>query len=117
MGNLDSKRDWGYAKEYVYAMWLMLQQDKPDDYVIGTGETHSIRELLFEAFSQVGLDWQDYVEIDQRFTRALDVHELRADATKARIILGWQSQTKFKDLVNIMLQHDLEGVKSFVTSK
>lgn len=117
MGSLDTRRDWGYSLEYCEAMWLMLQQDDPEDFVIGTGETHSIRELLYEAFSQVGLDWQNYVEVDPQFIRPLDVCELRADATKAHTQLGWYPKTKFKDLVNIMLQHDLEEAKSFVTIK
>jgi GDPmannose 4,6-dehydratase len=107
LGSLDAKRDWGYAPEYCESMWLMLQQEKPDDYVIGTGETHTIRELLFEAFSQVGLDCHDYVEIDQKFVRPLDVFELRADASKARKILNWKPKVTFKELIRIMVQSDL----------
>ena len=111
LGSLDSKRDWGYAPEYCEAMWLMLQQDKPDDYVIGTGETHSIRALLFEAFSYVGLEWQDYVKIDPKFVRPLDVYELRADSRKAFMQFGWKPKTKFKDLVALMVENDLREIK------
>jgi GDPmannose 4,6-dehydratase len=107
MGSLDTKRDWGYAPDYCEAMWLMLQQDQPDDFVIGTGESHTIKELLLEAFGQVGLDWQDYVEIDQRFFRPIDLCELKADASKAHKVLGWKPKTKFKDLIRIMVQSDL----------
>ena len=107
LGNLDAKRDWGYAKDYVEAMWLMLQQDEPDDYVIATGETHSVREFLEEAFRLVGRDWQDYVEIDARYYRPLEVDLLKGDATKAREKLGWRSKVTFKELVRIMLEADL----------
>jgi GDPmannose 4,6-dehydratase len=95
LGNLDAKRDWGYAKEYVEAMWLMLQQEEPDDYVIATGETHSIRELLDEAFSCVGLDWRPHLEIDQRYYRPAEVDLLIGDAGKAKKKLGWEAKTKF----------------------
>ena len=113
LGNLDAKRDWGYAKDYVEAMWLMLQQNEPDDYVIATGETHSIREFLDEAFSYVGLDWQKYVEIDPRYFRPAEVDLLIGDATKAKQKLGWQPKVTFNELVKIMVDADMqeEGVK------
>jgi GDPmannose 4,6-dehydratase len=111
LGNLDSKRDWGYAKEYVEAMWLMLQQDEAQDYVIATRETHSIRELLEEAFSYVGLDWRKYVEIDQRYYRPAEVDLLIGDSSKAKKILGWEAKTKFKDLVRLMIDADMEAAK------
>lgn len=110
LGNLDSKRDWGYAKDYVEAMWLMLQQEKPDDYVIATGETHSVREFLDEAFGLVGLDWKKYVEIDPRYYRPAEVDLLLGDPTKAKEKLGWQPKTTFKELVKIMLEYDLKNV-------
>jgi GDPmannose 4,6-dehydratase len=113
LGNLDAKRDWGYAKDYVEAMWLMLQQDKPDDYVIATGETHSVREFLEEAFSYAGLDWKKYVEIDKRYFRPAEVDILMGDASKAKEKLKWVSKTTFKELVKIMVDADLKaaGVK------
>ncbi|WP_297277096.1 GDP-mannose 4,6-dehydratase [uncultured Brachyspira sp.] len=110
LGNLDSKRDWGYAKDYVEAMWLMLQQEKADDYVIATGETHSVREFLDEAFGLVGLDWKKYVEIDPRYYRPAEVDILLGDPTKAKEKLGWQPKTTFKELVKIMLDYDLKSV-------
>ncbi len=108
LGNLDAKRDWGYAKEYVEAMWLMLQQDKPDDYVIATGETHSVREFCEAAFAHAGLDWQKYVEIDQRYFRPAEVDVLVGNAAKAKKQLGWEPRTKFKDLVRLMVDADIE---------
>ena len=111
LGNLDAKRDWGYAKDYVEAMWLMLQQEQPDDYVIATGETHSVREFLEEAFGYVGLDWQDYVEIDPKYYRPAEVDLLVGDASKARRELEWEPKTAFKDLVRLMLDADLEAVR------
>jgi GDPmannose 4,6-dehydratase len=108
MGNLDAKRDWGYAKEYVEAMWLMLQQDKADDYVIATNETHSVREFLEAAFGHVGLDWQKHVEIDPRYYRPAEVDLLIGDCTKAKRQLGWEPKTKFTDLVKIMVDADVE---------
>src|ERR671915_296152 len=99
MGNLDARRDWGYAKDYVEAMWLMLQADEPDDYVIATGETHSVQDFLEEAFTYVGLDWKPYVEIDPRYYRPAEVDLLLGDATKARTILGWEPKVDFKSLV------------------
>ena len=103
LGNLDARRDWGYAPEYVEAMWLMLQQDKPDDYVIGTGETHSVREFVELAFEHVGLDWREYVEIDPRYYRPADVDALLADPSKARRELGWTHKTGFCELVHLMV--------------
>ena len=108
LGNLDAKRDWGYAKDYVEAMWLMLQADKPEDYVIATGETHSVKEFLEEAFNLVGLNWQDYVEIDQRYFRPAEVDLLIGNPQKAKEILNWEPKTKFKELVRIMLKEDLD---------
>lgn len=109
LGNLDAKRDWGYAKEYVEAMWLMLQQEQPDDYVVATGEAHSVRDFLDEAFSYVGLGWQDYVRIDPKYYRPAEVDLLIGDATKARAKLGWQPKTTFKELVRLMVDADLEA--------
>jgi len=108
LGNLDAKRDWGYAKEYVEAMWLILQQDKPEDYVVATGETHSVREFLEAAFAHAGLHWKDFVEIDQRYYRPAEVDLLVGDYSKARKQLGWEPKTKFKDLVKLMVDADVE---------
>ncbi len=108
LGNLEAKRDWGYAKDYVEAMWLMLQQEKPDDYVIATGETHSVKEFLQEAFSYVNLDWEKYVEIDPRYFRPAEVDLLIGDASKAKAKLGWTPKTTFKELVKIMVDADLK---------
>jgi GDPmannose 4,6-dehydratase len=108
LGNLDAKRDWGYAKEYVEAMWLMLQHDKADDFVIATGETHSVREFLEEAFRFVDLDWEQHVKIDPRYFRPAEVDLLIGDAMKARRELGWQPTTTFKDLVRIMVEADID---------
>ena len=107
LGNLDSKRDWGYAGDYVEAMWLMLQQDHPDDYVIASGETHSVRELCQIAFDRAGLDWEKHVVIDERFFRPAEVDLLVGDASKARKVLGWRPRTSFKELVNLMVDADL----------
>jgi GDPmannose 4,6-dehydratase len=107
LGNLDAKRDWGYAKEYVDAMWRMLQQSEPDDYVIATGEMHSVRELCEVAFALVGLDWEEYVRVDEAYFRPTEVDELRGDAAKALAVLGWQPTVRFHDLVRIMLEADL----------
>jgi GDPmannose 4,6-dehydratase len=106
VGNLDARRDWGAAPDYVEAMWLMLQQDEPDDYVIATGETHSVRELIELAFAEVGLDWQQHVEIDERFYRPTEVDLLLGDASKARQRLGWQPRIRFAELVRMMIQSD-----------
>ena len=110
LGNLDSKRDWGYAKDYVEAMWLMLQQDTPDDYVISTGETHSVREFLAESFAYVNLNWEDYVEIDPRYFRPAEVDLLLGDSTKAKQKLGWQPKVTFKNLVELMVDADLDAL-------
>ncbi|MCS7232287.1 MAG: GDP-mannose 4,6-dehydratase [Elusimicrobiota bacterium] len=107
LGNLEAKRDWGFAPEYVEAMWKILQQEKPDDFVIGTGETHSVREFVEEAFNYVGLDWKKYVKIDPRYFRPTEVEVLIADATKAKKVLGWQAKITFKDLVKIMVDADM----------
>ncbi|HEY3854480.1 MAG TPA: GDP-mannose 4,6-dehydratase [Verrucomicrobiae bacterium] len=111
LGNLDAKRDWGYAKEYVEAMWLMLQQEKPDDYVIATNETHSIREFLDHAFEHVKLDWKKYVEIDPRYYRPAEVDLLIGDYSKAKRQLGWEPKTKFADLVRLMVEADVKLLK------
>ncbi|QMS89043.1 GDP-mannose 4,6-dehydratase [Nostoc edaphicum CCNP1411] len=110
MGNLDAKRDWGYAKDYVKAMWLMLQKDQPDDYVISTGETHSVREFLELAFSYVNLNWQDYVEFDERYLRPSEVELLIGDSTKARQKLGWTPSVTFEELVSLMVEADLQAL-------
>ncbi|MHB1306126.1 MAG: GDP-mannose 4,6-dehydratase [Limisphaerales bacterium] len=112
LGNLDAKRDWGFAKEYVEAMWLILQQPEPDDYVIATNETHSVREFLEVAFGHVGLDWQKHVEIDSRYYRPAEVELLIGDYSKARKKLGWEPKTKFAELVRIMVDADLELLKA-----
>ncbi|MBN1873670.1 MAG: GDP-mannose 4,6-dehydratase [Anaerolineae bacterium] len=111
LGNLDSKRDWGYAGDYVRAMWLMLQQDKPDDYVVGTGETHAVRELCEVAFSYVGLNWEDYVTQDPRFMRPAEVDLLVSNPNKARHVLGWEPEVSFKQLIEMMVESDLEQLK------
>jgi len=108
MGNLDAKRDWGFAGDYVRAMWMMLQQDEPRDYVVAMGETHSVRDFLELTFSQLGLDWQEYVEFDARYTRPSEVDVLLGDPTKARDELGWKPEVDFKGLVKLMVDHDLE---------
>src|SRR3954469_8556955 len=111
LGNLEARRDWGYAKEYVEMMWLMLQQDKPDDYVVGTNETHSVREFYQVAFGHLGLDWEKYVKYDQRYERPAEVELLIGDPAKARRQLGWEPKVRFKQLVKIMVEHDLELAK------
>jgi GDPmannose 4,6-dehydratase len=111
LGNLDAKRDWGYAKEYVEAMWLMLQQEEPDDYVVATGETHSVQELLEEAFSYIGLDWRKHLEIDPHYYRPAEVDLLVGDPAKARSKLGWEARTRFKELIRLMVDADLEAAK------
>ncbi len=108
LGNLDAKRDWGHAKEYVDAMWMMLQKDDPDDYVIASGEIHSVREFLAVAFSYVGLDYRDYVAIDSRLVRTTEGEQLMGDSSKAEKKLGWQHSTSFKDLVYEMVDADIE---------
>ncbi len=110
MGNLDAKRDWGYAKDYVKAMWAMLQKDQPDDYVIATGETHSVREFLKLAFSYVNLNWEDYVEFDERYLRPSEVELLIGDSTKARQNLDWTPSVTFEELVSLMVEADLQAL-------
>jgi GDPmannose 4,6-dehydratase len=110
LGNLDSKRDWGYAKDYVKAMWLMLQQDKPDDYVVATGETHSIREFLDVSFQYVNLDWHDYVEFDERYLRPAEVDLLIGDPSKAQQKLSWSPSVTFEQLVGLMVEADLRAL-------
>ncbi len=112
LGNMDSKRDWGHARDYVEAMWMMLQQDRADDYVIATGVMRSVRDFVEAAFAMVGLDWQKYVVVDEAYMRPADVHELRGDASKAMKALGWKPTTTFDELVREMLEYDLraEGV-------
>jgi GDPmannose 4,6-dehydratase len=107
LGNLDARRDWGYAGDFVKAMWLMLQQDRPDDFVIGTGVTHSVRDLVEIAFDHVGLDWREYVRIDPDLFRPAEVDVLQADASKARKLLGWEPETSFEELVEMMVEADL----------
>ncbi len=107
LGNLDARRDWGYAKDYVLAMWLMLQVDEPDDFVISTGETHSVREFLDLAFGQLDLDWKQYVEIDPVYHRPAEVDLLLGDASKAKRALGWEPTVNFEGLVKLMIEHDL----------
>jgi len=109
LGNLDAKRDWGFAKDYVEAMWLMLQQPAPDDYVVAMGETHSVREFLEEAFGCVGLDWKDFVKVDPKYFRPAEVDILLGDPTKARTVLGWKPKVSFQELVRLMVEADLAG--------
>jgi len=110
LGNLDARRDWGFAGDFVQAMWLMLQQDKPDDFVIATGETRTIREFCQVAFDRAGLDWENYVVIDERFFRPAEVNILLGDAAKASETLGWKPETSFEKMVQLMVDHDLEMV-------
>jgi GDPmannose 4,6-dehydratase len=111
LGNLEAKRDWGYAREYVEMMWLMLQQDEPGDYVVATNETHSVRDFCAEAFGLLGLDWQKYVQFDARYERPSEVDLLIGDPAKAKRVLGWEPKVRFKDLVKIMIDADLELAK------
>ena len=112
LGNLDAKRDWGYAREFVEAMWMMLQQNEPDDYVIATGETHSVREFLEVAFESAGLDWRKYVEIDPRYYRPTEVDLLVGDYSKAKTKLGWEPKTKFVELAKLMVEADIALLKA-----
>ncbi len=112
LGNLDAKRDWGYAKEYVEMMWLMLQQNSPDDYVVATNQTNSVREFVQESFQHVGLDWEKYVDYDKRYERPAEVELLIGDPAKAKKQLGWEPKVKFKELVQIMTDADLELAKN-----
>jgi GDPmannose 4,6-dehydratase len=111
LGNMDSKRDWGFAKDYVEAMWLMLQQDKPDDYVIATGESHSVKEWVKASFDCLGMDWEKYVRIDQKFIRPAEVDLLIGDSSKAQKILGWKPKVNFEQLVKIMVEYDYNQLK------
>jgi GDPmannose 4,6-dehydratase len=108
LGNLDARRDWGYAPEFVAAMVLMLQHDEPDDFVIATGESHSVREFVERAFARVGLDWERYVKIDPRYYRPSEVDHLRGDASKAARVLGWTPKTTFPALVDLMVDADIK---------
>ncbi len=112
LGNLEAKRDWGFAGDYVEAIWLILQQEKPDDYVVGTGIAHSVRELCEAAFEHVGLDWKNYVKVDKKFFRPAEVDHLIADASKARKALGWKPKVDFQHLVQMMVDSDIERLKS-----
>ncbi len=117
LGNLEAKRDWGYAKEYVEAMWLMLQQEQPDDYVIATNETHSVQEFLELAFSHAGLDWRDYVAIDQNYFRPAEVDLLIGDYSKAKQKLGWEPKTTFRELAKLMVDADIQMVADHLAGK
>ena len=112
LGNLDARRDWGFAGDYVRAMWLMLQQDQADDYVVCTGQTHSVRELCQAAFGHVGLNWEDHVLVDQRFVRPAEVDLLVGDAAKAREVLGWEPAVSFEDLIAMMVDDDLKALRA-----
>ena len=111
LGNLDATRDWGFAPEYVEAMWRMLQQDSPRDYVIGTGETHSVREYTEMAFAHAGMDWREYVDIDKRYFRPAEVEALQADPSRAQTELGWRHRTGFRDLVRLMVDAEMEDIR------
>jgi GDPmannose 4,6-dehydratase len=111
LGNLHAKRDWGYAPDYIEAMWLMLQHDQPDDYVIATGETHSVKEFVEETFKLLGLDWRKHVEMDPRYIRPTEVDMLLGDYSKAEQELQWKPKVRFKELVRIMVEADLELAK------
>ena len=115
LGNLEAKRDWGFAGDYVEAMWMMLQQTEPDDYVVAMGEAHSVREFVESAFGGVGLDWREHVEIDPRYFRPTEVDYLHGDPTKAKAKLGWQPRVTFKQLVSMMVEHDVELAKQECT--
>jgi GDPmannose 4,6-dehydratase len=117
LGNLDAKRDWGYAPEYIEAMWMILQQDAPDDFVIATGETHSVQEFCEEAFGHVGLDWQKYVEVDPRYLRPAEVDILMGDPGKAKKQLGWTPKVKFRELVTIMVDADVKALDDRLAGK
>jgi GDPmannose 4,6-dehydratase len=108
LGNLDAKRDWGYAPDYTTAMFQMLQQAEPDDFVIATGESHTVREFLDLAFERVGLEWRKYVEVDPRYYRPSEVDHLRGDASKAERVLGWKPRTRFRELVELMVDADMQ---------
>jgi GDPmannose 4,6-dehydratase len=109
LGNLEARRDWGYAKDYVEAMWLMLQQESPDDYVVATGENHSVKDFLEEAFSYAGLDWREHVKVDPKYFRPAEVERLLGDPSKAQKVLGWRPRVSFRELVRLMVDADMEG--------
>ncbi|MFN3484810.1 MAG: GDP-mannose 4,6-dehydratase, partial [Planctomycetota bacterium] len=111
LGNLDARRDWGFAGDYVRAMWLMLQQDEPEDFVVGTGENHTVREFCELAFAHVGLDWKKHVVVDKELLRPADVHTLLANPAKARRKLGWKPEVSFPELVRMMVDADLERLR------
>ena len=117
LGNLEAQRDWGYAGDYVEAMWLMLQQDEPDDYVIATGRTHSVRELCEAAFGHLGLDYRDYVVCDPKFYRPAEVDQLIGDASKARKVLGWEPRVSFEELIHMMVDADLEALQRMLRTR
>jgi len=117
LGNLDAKRDWGFAGDYVEAMWLMLQQDKPDDYVVATGESHTVGEVLDVAFGTMELDWKKYVEIDPRYFRPTEVDHLRGDSSKARKALGWKPRVTFRQLIEMMVRADEEDVRQSLSGR
>jgi len=117
LGNLKAKRDWGFAGDYVEAMWLMLQQDKPDDYVVATGESHSVEECLDVAFGVLGLDWKKYVEIDPRYFRPTEVDHLHGDPSKAKRVLGWNPKVSFKALIEMMVKADEEDVRTSLAGR
>ena len=112
LGNLDAKRDWGFAGDYVEAMWMMLQVDEPDDFVVASGETHSVREFLEAAFEHAGMDWEPYVEIDPRYFRPAEVDVLLGDPSKAKDRLGWEARVSFDELVRIMVDADIETLEN-----
>jgi GDPmannose 4,6-dehydratase len=117
LGNLDARRDWGFAGDYVEAMWLMLQQPEPDDYVIATGESHSVREVLDLAFGTLGLDWKPYVQVDPRYFRPTEVHHLCGDASKARRKLGWRPKVGFAELITMMVRADEQDVREALAGR
>jgi GDPmannose 4,6-dehydratase len=117
LGNLDAERDWGYAGDYVEAMWMMLQQPEPDDYVVGTGVTHSVRELCQVAFGYLGLNWEDYVVSDPKFLRPAEVDQLVADPRKARKVLGWEPKVSFEELVHMMVDADMEALQRMLRNR
>jgi GDPmannose 4,6-dehydratase len=110
LGNLDAQRDWGFAGDYIEAMWLMLQQEKPDDYVVASGETHTVREFCEIAFKAAGMDWEKYVKVDPKFLRPAEVSLLQGDASKAKKVLGWKPKTSFKQLIRMMVDSDIDLV-------
>ena len=116
LGNLDARRDWGFAKDYVEAMWLMLQHDQPDDFVIATGETNTVQRCVEVAFDEVGLDWTQFVRIDPQFMRPAEVDLLVGDPKKAKDVLGWEPKTSFEELIRLMVRADVELLRLTVTS-